>query len=180
VECIEVREAFLDSPLVRTAQSGRWPRNKRRKTMQGNRKTMGMAMLVAALFTSLFFVDTARAQGAVPAFVEKFTLPYQVHWGKSVLQPGDYTIAIRSVGTPIIAIISNAEGHPVTQVMCGVRNDQTNGNALFVKEKDGQLTIHSLSLANLGMVLVYDPALAQKPVEEARANQTVPVISASK
>ena len=143
-------------------------------------KGAGTRMLLAALLMSLLFVGAAHAQGGLPVFIGKFTLPYQVHWGKSVLQPGDYTIAIRSVGTPIIAIISNAEGHPVTQVMCGVRNDQTNGNALFVKEKDGQLTVHSLSLANLGMVLVYDPALAQKPVEEARANQTVPVISASK
>jgi len=38
-------------------------------------------------------------------------------------------------------------------------------NALLVKEKDGQLTVHSLSLTDLGMVLFYDPSLAREPVE---------------
>jgi hypothetical protein len=155
--------------------------DKRRKTMQGNRKTMGMAMLVAALFTSLFFVDTARAQGAVPAFVGKFTLPYQVHWGKSVLQPGDYTITIVSAAAPTIASIRNAEGDAVTYVMSGTRSGNTNGvNALLIKEKDGQLRVHSLALADMKMILIYDPRLAREPVQEARVSQMVPVMWAKK
>ena len=41
-----------------------------------------------------------------------------------------------------------------------------------MKEKDGQLCVHTLALADLGMVLIYDPALAREVVQEARASQT--------
>jgi hypothetical protein len=155
--------------------------DKRRKTMERNQRMAGTALLVAALLTSLLFAGTARAQGQSPAYVGKFTLTYQIHWGKSVLQPGNYTITIRSTGTPIIALIRNVNGDAVTHVMSGARSENTNGaNALLIKEKDGQLSVHSLALADLGMVLIYDPSLAQEKVQEARVSHTVPVIWAKK
>jgi hypothetical protein len=141
----------------------------------------GTALLVAVLLTSLFFVGTALAQGQSPAYVGKFTLTYQIHWGKSVLQPGNYTITIKSIRTPIIALIRKADGDPVTNVMSGGRSRNTNGvNGLLIEEKDGQLIVHSLALADLGMVLIYDPTLAREKVQEARVSQTVPVMSAKK
>jgi hypothetical protein len=149
--------------------------------MQRNQRMAGTALLVAALVTSLFFVGTARAQGQSPAYVGKFTLTYQIHWGKSVLQPGNYTITFKSIGTPIIASIYNVDGNAVTFVMSGARSGNTNGmNALLIKEKDGQLRVHSLALADLGMVLIYDPSLARETVQEARVSQTVPVMWAKK
>ena len=138
-------------------------------------------LTLAALLTSLFFVGTARAQGQSPAYVGKFTLMYQIHWGKSVLQPGNYTITIKSSGNPSIASIRNADGDAVTFVMSGARSGNTNGmNALFMKEKDGQLRVHSLALADLGMVLIYDPSLTRETVQEARVSQMVPVMWAKK
>ena len=149
--------------------------------MERNQRMAGTALLVAALLTSLFFAGTARAQGQSPAFVGKFTLPYQVHWGKSVLQPGDYTITIVSAAAPTIASIRNAEGDSVTYVMSGTRSGNINGvNALLIKEKDGQLRVHSLALGDLGMVLIYDPSLTRETVQEARVSQTVPVMWAKK
>ena len=149
--------------------------------MQRNQRMAGTALLVAVLLTSLFFVGTALAQGQSPAYVGKFTLTYQIHWGKSVLQPGNYTITIKSTGAPIIALIRKADGDPVTNVMSGGRSGNTNGvNGLLIKEKDGQLIVHSLALADLGMVLIYDPTLAREKVQEARVSQTVPVMSAKK
>ncbi len=149
--------------------------------MQRNQRMAGTALLVAVLLTSLFFVGTALAQGQSPAYVGKFTLTYQIHWGKSVLQPGNYTITIKSTGTPIIALIRKADGDAVTHVMSGGRSGNTNGvNGLLIKEKDGQLIVHSLALADLGMVLIYDPTLAREKVQEARVSQTVPVMWAKK
>ena len=40
--------------------------------------------------------------------------------------------------------------------------------------------VYSLELANLEKVLVYDPALAQAAIMEARAPQTVPVVLAKR
>jgi hypothetical protein len=133
-------------------------------------------MLLAALLTSLSFVGTARAQGQFPAYVGKFTLAYQVVWGDSVLQPGNYTITIKSIGAPIVALVRNSDGDAVTHVVSGARSRNPNGvNGILIKEKDGQLRVHSLALADLGMVLIYDPTLARGTVQEARVSQTVPV-----
>ena len=50
-------------------------------------------------------------------------------------------------------------------------------NALLLKDdKEGQLKVHSLSLANLGIVLTYDVSLARESAEKARVNRTVPVV----
>jgi len=149
--------------------------------MRTNPGFTGIKMLLAALVLSLLFVGTARAQGDLTVYFGKFTLAQEVQWGKSVLQPGDYTITIKSTAFPVIALVQKVDGHAAIRVMSGARDDKTNGvNALLIKEKDGQPTVHSLSLAQLGMVLVYDPSLAQEPVQEARVSQSVPVLSAKK
>jgi hypothetical protein len=138
-------------------------------------------MLVAALLTSLLSVGTARAQGQSPAYVGTFTLTNQIHWGKGVLQPGNYTIIINSISNPMIALVRKADGDALTYVMSRARSENTSGrNALLIKEKDGQLTVHSLALADLGLVLIYDPRLARQTVQEARVSQTVPVMWAKK
>jgi hypothetical protein len=154
--------------------------DKRRKTMGRNQRMAG-TILVVALVTSLFIVGTARAQAQSPVYVGKFTLSCQVVWGKSVLQPGNYTITIKSIKTPIIALVRNAKGDAVTYVMSGAESDHTNGaNALLIKEKDGQFRVYSLALSDLGMVLIYDPTLPRETVQDARASQTIPVMWAKK
>ncbi|MGH9746763.1 MAG: hypothetical protein ACRD59_11715 [Candidatus Acidiferrales bacterium] len=149
--------------------------------MRKNQRMAGTALLVVALVASFFFGGSARAQGVSPAYVGKFTLTQQIHWGKAVLQPGSYTITIKSLGSPMIAAIRTADGNAVTDVMTAVRTGNTNGSsALLIKEKNGQMNVYSLALADLGTVLIYDPALAREAVHEARASQTVPVTWAKK
>jgi hypothetical protein len=136
-------------------------------------------MLLATLVMSLLHVGTVHAQ--LPVYRGQFTLPYQVLWGESVLKPGDYTITIQSIGIPAIALIRKADGHGGTLVVSRIHGQPTTGvNALLVKDKDGQLTVHSLSLADLRMVLIYDPSLARESVKEARVSRTVPVMWAKK
>jgi hypothetical protein len=128
--------------------------------MRKNQRVPVIRMLFAALFVSVFFfAATAHAQGDLPVYGGKFTLPYRV------LETGDYTIRINSTGTPIIALVRKVNGDALTRVISGSRTKQTNGiNALLIREKDGQLTVHSLSLSDLGVVVIYDPSLAQEPV----------------
>ena len=144
--------------------------------MRKNQRMAGTALLVVALVASFFSGSSARAQGMSPAYVGKFTLTQQIHWGKGVLQPGNYTITIKSLGSPVIATIRTADGDVVTILMATALIRNTNGaNVLLIKEKNGQMNVHSLVLADLGTVLIYDPALAREAVQEARASQTVPV-----
>jgi hypothetical protein len=148
--------------------------------MSTNQRVAVIGML-AALVMSLLCVGTIQAQTDLPVCRGEFTLPYQVQWGKSVLQPGDYTITIQSFGTPSIAKISKSDGRGGIMVVARVHGEPRRGvNALLVKDKDGQLTVHSLSLANLKMMLIYDPSLARESVQEARVNRTVPVVWAKR
>jgi hypothetical protein len=136
-----------------------------------------------ALLASFFFAGAARAQEQRPAFAGEFTLPYEAHWGKCVLPPGNYSITIKSTGTPMIALVRTADGEAVTYVMNGAVETHPNGqNALLIKERQGQRIVHSLALNDLGVVLIYEPSLAhEKPmVQEARNIQAVPVTSAKK
>ncbi len=151
--------------------------------MKGIRGLTATKWLVIALLASFFFAGAAQAQGLRPAFAGKFTLPYEVHWGKNVLPPGDYSITIKSTGTPMIAFVRSAEGKAITYLMNGsVDTDPRGQNALLIKERGGQRIVHSLALNDLGVVLIYEPLLAhEKPmVQEARNIQAVPVTSATK
>ena len=149
--------------------------------MERKQRMAGTVMLVAALLTSLLSVGTARAQGQSPAYVGTFTLTNQIHWGKTVLQPGKYTVSLNSTVAPIIGMIRTVAGDGVSIVMSQARTGNKNGvNALLIKEKDGQPTVHSLALAELGVVLIYDPTLARETVQEARVSQVVPVMWAKK
>ena len=94
----------------------------------------------------------------------------------SVLQPGDYTITVGSTGAPIIALISTVSGRPVARVRNWSRSETSHGqNALLLKERHGHLQVYSLALADSGLVLIYDPALAQEAVLESQVRQTVPL-----
>lgn len=93
-----------------------------------------------------------------------------------VLQPGDYTIAIGSSSMPTFALVTDSKGRPVARFVNTIDGGHTSaGNALLIREEDGQLHVYSLALGGLGRVLVYDPGLARKALLEARAPQTVPV-----
>jgi hypothetical protein len=156
-------------------------RQQKGKNMKGNRLTFATVLLVTGFLASLFFSDTAHAQGRPPAYAGKFTLTQQVRWGNGVLQPGTYTITIKSTGSPIVATIRKADGDAVTNVVSGARTSSADGaNALLLKEKEGRLTVYSLALTDLGMVLIYDPALAREALQEARVSQTVQVMWAKK
>jgi hypothetical protein len=133
--------------------------------------------LFAALSIGLIFAGIAQAQ--IPTFTGKFTLTTQVQWSRTVLQPGDYTVTIESINPPATALTRDSSGRPVARFISRIDSGKTSaGNVLFIREKDGQLRVYALALANLGRVLVYDTALAREAVLEAQVPQTVPVMLA--
>ena len=132
--------------------------------------------LVALVITPLF-VWSGRAQGtADSAYLGKFTLKQQIRWGKSSLCPGHYTLTITSSSSPVIVKVQNEDTGESFRVMTSIREEKTSGvNGLFLQAKNGQRTVHSLSVPEIGMVLIYEPALAHRPVLETHASQIVPV-----
>lgn len=149
--------------------------------MKRNSRIRGSRVLTAALLMSLFFIATSQAQTDLAVFTGKFTLGNQVLWGNTVLQPGDYTITIGSSSMPAFALVRDSKGRPVARFVSRIDGGPTSaGNALRIREKDGQLRVYSLALRSLGRVLVYDPALAREAVLESRSLQTVPVMLAKR
>ena len=145
--------------------------------MKRNSRIRGSRVLAAALLMSLFFIATSQAQTDLVVFAGKFTLTDQVLWGKTVLPSGDYTITIGSTSMPTFALVRDGKGRPVARFASRIDSGRTSaGNALLIREKDGQLRVYSLALRSLGRVSVYDPALAREAVLEARSPQTVPVM----
>jgi len=152
---------------------------KRRTTMKKVQELAVSKVLLAAVSIGLMFVGIAQAQ--IPTFTGKFTLTTQVQWNRTVLQPGDYTVTIESINAPATVLIRDSSGRPIARFLSGIDSGKTStGTALFIREKGGQLRVYALALANLGKVLVYDPALAREAVLEARASQTVPVMLAKR
>jgi hypothetical protein len=149
--------------------------------MKRNSRISGSHVLATTLVIGFLLITTAQAQTALTAFAGRFTLTNQVLWGKTALQPGNYTISIGASSMPTIALISDSKGRPVAQFISGIDSGKTSAsNALLIKEKGGLLYVYSLTLVSLGRELVYDPALAREAVLEARAPQTVPVILAKR
>jgi hypothetical protein len=146
------------------------------------KKVQGLVVsktLFAALSIGLIFAATTQAQ--IPTFTGKFTLTHQVQWSRTTLQPGDYTVTIESINAPTPALIRDGNGRPVARFMSGIDSGKTStGDALLIREKDGQLRVYALALATLGKVLVYDPVLAHEQIMEARASQAVPVVLAKR
>jgi hypothetical protein len=75
---------------------------------------------------------------------------------------------------PTFALVRDSKGRPVGRFVSGIDGRQTSaGNALLIREKDGQLRVYSLALRSLGRALVQDPAWAREASLEARSPQTV-------
>ena len=124
------------------------------------------------------FACAAKAQYISPQFVGKFTLTSTVQWGKGALPPGNYTLRINSISSPIMVSVLNDRDTLVATVMTRSIADYTRGpNALQLKTRNGQAVVQSLVLADLNMVLTFEPSPAHEKVKEARADSSVVLVA---
>lgn len=146
--------------------------------MNRKRSILQATFFLAALVASLFFAGTTRAQTISTAFEGKFTLTSTVRWGKGTIPPGTYTLRIESATSPIRATIYNDRDIVVARVISRAIEDYTGGsNALKLKTREGQFVVQSLVLADLDMVLVFDPSRTRERVEEARADSSAVLLA---
>jgi hypothetical protein len=178
---IEVFRGVFHSQSISRCEGQKPARKKGRKIMKNLRASAITKLFVAVLVMTVVFVGRAQAQGTDTVYRGTFTLTQQIHWGKSVLRPGHYTMTMASIGNPAMVKVQNEDSGESFRVVTAVREETTAGtSALFLQAKNGRATVYSLSLPQLGIVLIYEPTLAREPVLEARASQTVPVLLAKK
>jgi hypothetical protein len=114
-------------------------------------RTLSLALLTVALSPSW-----AQAQSAAAG---EFKLPYEVHWQKVVLPPGEYTFSIQSVNLPSVLVLRR-QSKPGTALMLvakGISQSSTTPghSGLNLVLKGEERTVESLDLGDLGLVLYY-------------------------
>lgn len=132
--------------------------------MKTKRMVLGIAaVLVAALVLSILAAP-GQAQGNRVTFRGKFTLPYEVRWGKSVLPAGDYSIAISSGSNlPDFVTVRSKERAAVILVGETSKCDSCQGELLVV-QSGGRRAIRELSVP--GYRSVFYHAKPDVPREE--------------
>lgn len=147
--------------------------------MSKNQMRHGKTMFLVALVMSLSLIGSSQAQDSQTG---SFTLNNPIRWGSQILQSGNYTITFNVSSSPATTLIRDGHGRTVALVTAMVRdeNPTLEKSALFLKEKNGQMCVYSLALANVKTILTYDPALARRAILESRIKQTVPVVLAKK
>jgi len=145
-------------------------------TRNANRVTLfATTLLATCLFTGVL--------NAQPGFRGKFTLQHETRWVGAVLPPGEYVLALAQDTGSTMAVIRDAKsGNVVAYVAPGIADGGGKGeSALLISNRGGQRVVHSLRVAALGEVFIYDPALArERAAEEARNEDAVPVLAAKK
>jgi hypothetical protein len=139
-----------------------------------------VTLIATMLLAICSFTRPANAQ---ERFQGRFTLPFEARWGQAVLPAGDFLLTFTQVGGSRMLVVEDAKsGRYIAFESLGSRKDNTKGeSALLIGTRAGQRIIHSLRIAELGQVFVYDPALAREyAVQEARQTKAIPVSVAKK
>lgn len=132
--------------------------------------------LIVALFAACVLTITANAQ----PFSGHFTLPYEVHWGRTVLPAGDYSIRMDTA--TLMASVYSAKGGNRLIPAFPATGDSLKGDAfLLITSNEGRRTVRYMNLPMVGKVLIYVPLTKVEREEIARGNgQATPVEVAAK
>ncbi len=141
------------------------------------RHAIKVRVFAAVLLAACAFAGAANAQN----YTAKFTLPFEVQWGKNVLPAGDYTI--RMNWTENVALIESVNGKTsgFTPVPLTTTSDKV-ATALAVMIRGNERIVRSFNMPTRGIVLIYSPTTNAEREILAKADQilTVPVITAGK
>jgi hypothetical protein len=137
-------------------------------------------LLALGLLVSFLWASVANA---APLYRGRFSLPYEVRWGHVVLPAGEYLLRFVDIQTRVFVVIQDAKTGKDITYLAAVTNGEAKGtSALLIADKSNQRVVHSLRLAELGEVFIYEPALARRAenVREAQIVQTLPIVAAKR
>lgn len=112
--------------------------------MKGTRIAMLVSFVLAAAIC--FSASPAHAQGTRVTFKGKFTLPYEVRWGKSILPPGEYSMTV-SAGSSLPDFVTLRSQDKTAIVLVGEtsRCESCTGELVVVWSK-GKRAIRAMEL----------------------------------
>ena len=147
------------------------------------RQAIKAKLFAVAVLVTCGFVAAANAQSSnlQPTDAIKFTLPFEVYWGKSVLPAGRYTM--RMDASHPVALVQSADGKTAFFTPIPAKDRSNKGPAaLTVVVRGNERMVRSLNLPEHHMSLIYKPAALAESEILAKADQVraVPLISAGK
>jgi hypothetical protein len=153
--------------------------SRRRKTKM-QKKTIRHAsevkLFVALVLATCVFATAVSAQ---PRFEGRFTLPYEVHWGQTVLAAGEYTIFMNP--SQAAAVVRSASGKTqFIRATVATENNKKGVNCLIITARGNEHRVRSLNLPGLGQSLIYERLTKSERETVAKTDQAVPVIIAAK
>jgi len=137
-------------------------------------------LLALGLLVSFLWASVANA---APLYRGRFSLPYEVRWGHVVLPAGEYLLRFVDIQTRVFVVIQDTKnGKEVAYLAPRTKSEAQGKSALLIADKSNQRVVHSLRLAELGEVFIYEPALARRAedVREAHKVQTLPIVAAKR
>jgi hypothetical protein len=148
------------------------------KTVQATNHPTLLRLLLGVFIAACVFTTAANAH---PSFTGKFTLPYEVRWGRAVLPAGEYFIWMDSTVAP--AMVSSANGSMTIHTPFPVTADSQGGSTcLTITNQGNERMVRSLNLPGIGKSVIFAPLTKAEREQLAKAGQiqTVPVIAAKK
>jgi hypothetical protein len=149
--------------------------------MKMKAKTIQHAIEARILAVVLLATCAVAAAANAQTVSAKFTLPYEVHWSRSVLPAGNYTIRMNSSADVILFRSADGKTQGFTPIPAKASSDKGPA-ALLVMIYGRERVVRSLNLPSRGISLVYSPATSAEREMLAKADhiEVVPVITARK
>lgn len=148
------------------------------KTVKATRFQASLKLLVGIVIATCVFTAAANAH---PAFAGKFTLPYEVRWGQTVLPAGAYFIEMDSTSAP--AVVRSISGSLAVYTQSPSTADSEGDDMyLTITTQGNERKVRSMNLPGLGKSLIFAPLTKSERESLAKAGQikTVPVVTAQK
>jgi hypothetical protein len=135
-------------------------------------------ILLLALAAAIFCPAVASAQLA--AAHASFSLPFEVHWGKAVLSPGQYTLTLNTASANGVVSIRGNDQTAILSAQGFSDKDSSGRSSLVLVRSGGIYTVRALDLGTLGVFYYWPPkgeiVLAHNAKGNERAIAQAPVL----
>ncbi len=137
--------------------------------MKGIRNLGWLKVTILAIFVATLSAGLASAQD----YSGKFTLPYEVQWGKATLPAGEYSFRIRAAAPPYLAKIYGKGSGVFVLAKTFSTASAPERSELIIGRSQGKPTVQALCLRELGVVFSYGKT---QPRQMTLAQATLPVL----
>lgn len=140
-------------------------------------KTIRISTLMKLAMVTVLAVCFNTGRASAQEVAGTFTLPYEAHWGRATLPPGDYSFRLDSPGFQGVLLLSRGTNVVAMIPDQGRGDEKSSRNELVVNRTAAGCTIRELHLPKLGIVLDYGEQKnrGNRAAKESEVAQVIPL-----